>query len=57
MARVAAVEFEGIDPEQLDPGMRVQLGVGGIISHRPEIAAALGAVSEATTTAGRSRDA
>ncbi len=52
MARVAAVELEGIDPEQLEPGMRVQLGVGGIISHRPEIAAALGAVSEAINHSG-----
>ena len=52
MARVAAVEFEGIDPEQLEPAMRVQLGVGGIISHRPEIAAALGAVSEAINHSG-----
>ena len=52
MARVAAVVFEGIDPEQLEPAMRVQLGVGGIISQRPEIAAALGAVSEAINHSG-----
>jgi len=32
--------------------MRVQLGVGGIIAHRPDIAAALGAVSEAINHSG-----
>jgi AhpD family alkylhydroperoxidase len=52
MARIAAVDLGPIDPAQLDQGMRVQLGVGGIIAHRPDIAAALGAVSEAINHRG-----
>ena len=46
MARIQPVDL-GVDPADLDRPMRVQLGVGGIISHRPEIAAGLGAVTEA----------
>jgi AhpD family alkylhydroperoxidase len=46
MARIRPVDL-GVDPADLDQAMRVQLGVGGIISHRPEIAAGLGAVTEA----------
>ena len=46
MARIRPVDL-GVDPADLDQGMRVQLGVGGIISHRPEIAAGLGAVTDA----------
>jgi AhpD family alkylhydroperoxidase len=47
MARITPIEIEGIDPEQLDQANRVQLGVGGICAHRPEIAAGFGAVTEA----------
>ena len=46
MARIQPVDL-GVDPADLDQAMRVQMGVGGIIAHRPEIAAGLGAVSEA----------
>jgi AhpD family alkylhydroperoxidase len=46
MARIRPVDL-GVDAAALDQGMRVQVGVGGIIAHRPEIAAGLGAVSDA----------
>ncbi len=39
-------------PPSLDQAMRVQVRVGGIIAHRPEIAAGLGAVSEAINHRG-----
>ena len=51
MARIRPVDL-GVDPADLDQGTRVQLGVGGIIAHRPEIAAGLGAVSEAINHSG-----
>jgi alkylhydroperoxidase family enzyme len=50
-ARIRRVDL-GVEPADLDPGMRVQLGVGGIIAHRPDIAAALGAVTEAINHGG-----
>ena len=46
MARIRPVDL-GVDTADLDPAKRAQLGVGGIISHRPEVAAGLGAVTEA----------
>jgi AhpD family alkylhydroperoxidase len=52
MARVEAVTIEGVDPAQLDQAMKVQLGVGRICAHRPEIAAAFGAVTEAINHSG-----
>jgi AhpD family alkylhydroperoxidase len=52
MARVEAVTIEGVDPAQLDQAMKVQIGVGGICAHRPEIAAAFGAVTEAINHSG-----
>jgi AhpD family alkylhydroperoxidase len=52
MARIAAVEIPGIDPGGLDQAQRVQLGVGGIIAHRPEIATALGSVTDAINHQG-----
>jgi len=51
MARIQPVDL-GVDPDDLDRAMRVQLGVGGIISHRPEIAAGLGAVTDAINHSG-----
>jgi len=51
MARIQPVDL-GVDPDDLDQAMRVQLGVGGIISHRPEIAAGLGAVTDAINHSG-----
>jgi AhpD family alkylhydroperoxidase len=51
MARIRPVDL-GVEPADLDPGTRVQLGVGGIIAHRPDIAAALGAVTEAINHRG-----
>jgi AhpD family alkylhydroperoxidase len=51
MARIQPVDL-GVDPTEVDQAMRVQLGVGGIIAHRPDIAAALGAVSEAINHSG-----
>jgi AhpD family alkylhydroperoxidase len=47
MARIAPVGIPGVDVDNLDQAQRVQLGVGGIIAHRPEIAAALGAATDA----------
>ena len=51
MARIQPVDL-GVDPADLDQGTRVQLGVGAIISHRPEIAAGLGAVTDAINHRG-----
>jgi AhpD family alkylhydroperoxidase len=51
MARITPVDL-GVDPADVDRPMRVQMGVGGIIAHRPEIAAALGAVTEAINHQG-----
>jgi AhpD family alkylhydroperoxidase len=51
MARIRPVDL-GVDPADLDQAMRVQLGVGGIIAHRPDIAAGLGAVSDAINHQG-----
>lgn len=51
MARIQPVDL-GVDPADVDQGMRVQLGVGGIIAHRPDIAAGLGAVTEAINHQG-----
>jgi AhpD family alkylhydroperoxidase len=47
MARIAPVGIPGVDVDNLDQAQRVQLGVGGIIAHWPEIAAALGAATDA----------
>jgi AhpD family alkylhydroperoxidase len=52
MARIKAVEIPGVDPATLDQGSRVQLGVGAIGAHRPEILAAYGSVTEAIHTSG-----
>src|SRR5439155_7593610 len=46
MARIQPVDL-GVDAADLDQATRVQLGVGGIIAHRAEIAAGFGAVSDA----------
>jgi AhpD family alkylhydroperoxidase len=46
MARIQPVDL-GVDADDVDQAMRVQLGVGGIIAHRPEIAAGFGAVTDA----------
>ena len=43
MARIQPVDL-GVDPADLDQPMRVQLGVGGIIAHRPDIASAHGSL-------------
>jgi AhpD family alkylhydroperoxidase len=51
MARIHPVDL-GVDAAELDQAMRVQLGVGGIISHRPEIAAGFGAVTDAINQNG-----
>jgi AhpD family alkylhydroperoxidase len=47
MARIAPVELPGIDTGDLDQAQRVQLGVAGILAHRPDFAAALGPISDA----------
>jgi AhpD family alkylhydroperoxidase len=52
MARIQAVELPGVDPAALDQGMRVQVGVGGIAAHRPEILAGFAAVTDAIETSG-----
>ncbi len=51
MARIQPVDL-GVDPADVDQATRVQLGVGGIIAHRPDIATALGAVTEAINHSG-----
>ena len=56
MARIAPVEIPGIDVDDLDQAQRVQLGVGGILAHRPDFAAALGPIrATRSTTAARCR--
>ena len=52
MARVEAVEFPGVDVEALDQATRVNLQIGGILAQLPEMAAALGAFSEAVVHSG-----
>ncbi len=52
MARIRAVGIPGVDPAQLDQGSRVQLGVGAIGAHRPEILAGFGTVTEAIHGSG-----
>ena len=52
MARIRPVVLEGVDHAQLDQSMRVQVGVGAVIAHRPEIAARLGAVADAINHEG-----
>jgi AhpD family alkylhydroperoxidase len=52
MARVKAAEIPGVDVESLDQASRVNMGVGGILAQRPEIAAALGAFSDAVIHSG-----
>jgi AhpD family alkylhydroperoxidase len=52
MARIAPVEMPGIDTGDLDQAQRVQVGVGGIIMHRPDIATALGSVTDAINHRG-----
>jgi AhpD family alkylhydroperoxidase len=52
MARITPVEIPGIDVAALDRPQRVQLGVAGILAHRPEISAALGPLSDAINHRG-----
>jgi AhpD family alkylhydroperoxidase len=52
MARIAPADIPGIDTEHLDRAQRVQLGVAGILMHRPDFAGALGSVSEAINHGG-----
>jgi AhpD family alkylhydroperoxidase len=52
MARVQAAEIPGVDLESLDQATRVNLGVGGIMARRPEMASALGAFSDAVIHSG-----
>jgi AhpD family alkylhydroperoxidase len=52
MARVKAAEIPGVDLESLDQATRVNLGVGGIMARRPEMASALGAFSDAVIHSG-----
>ena len=52
MARIAPVELPGIDTKDLDQAQRVQLGVAGILAHRPDFAAALGPISDAINHRG-----
>jgi AhpD family alkylhydroperoxidase len=52
MARVHAAEIPGVDLESLDQATRVNLGVGGIMALRPEMASALGAFSDAVIHSG-----
>ena len=52
MARITPIEIPGVDVDSLDPPQRVQLGVAGILMHRPEIAAALGPLSDAINHQG-----
>ena len=52
MARIRQVEIDGVDVDRLDQSARVQVGVGGVIGHRPEIAAALASVADAINHSG-----
>src|SRR5204862_6451769 len=52
MARITRIEIPGIDVEDLDQAHRVQLGVGGILAHRPDFAAALGPITDAINHRG-----
>jgi AhpD family alkylhydroperoxidase len=52
MARIRPVEQQGLDRSQLDQSMRVQLGVGAIAAHRPEISAGFAAVADAINHSG-----
>jgi AhpD family alkylhydroperoxidase len=52
MARLKAVEIPGVDVRSLDQAARVNVGVGGIMAQRPEMAAALATFSEAVIHSG-----
>jgi AhpD family alkylhydroperoxidase len=52
MARVKAAEIPGVDVGSLDQAARVNIGVGGIMAQRPEMAAALASFSEAVVHSG-----
>jgi AhpD family alkylhydroperoxidase len=52
MARVKAAEIPGVDVGSLDQAARVNIGVGGIMAQRPEMAAALASLSEAVVHSG-----
>jgi AhpD family alkylhydroperoxidase len=52
MARILPVTQEQLDGSDLDQGTRVQLGVGGIAMHRPEISASVAAVADAINHRG-----
>jgi AhpD family alkylhydroperoxidase len=52
MARVEAAEIPGVDLESLDQATRVNMGVGGIMAQRPEMASALAAFSDAVIHSG-----
>jgi AhpD family alkylhydroperoxidase len=52
MARIRPIEIPGVDVAELDQPQRVQLGVAGILAHRPEISAALAPLSEAINHRG-----
>jgi AhpD family alkylhydroperoxidase len=52
MARIQPVEIAGVERSSLDQPDRVQLGVGAIAMHRPEISAAFASVREALLTKG-----
>jgi AhpD family alkylhydroperoxidase len=47
MARITPIEIPGVDVDALDRPQRVQLGVAGILAHRPEISTALAPLSDA----------
>ena len=51
MARIASALPEGVGAE-LEGGDRVNLDVGGILQHRPEVSAALGGVTAALLSSG-----
>jgi AhpD family alkylhydroperoxidase len=52
MSRIQSALPPGEDFAALDQSTRVQLGVGGIMAHRPEIAQGLGAFTEAINHSG-----
>ncbi len=52
MARIAPIEIPGVDVDDLDQAHRVQLGVAGILAHRPDFAAALGPITDAINHRG-----
>ncbi len=52
MARVRAAEIPGVDVGASDQATRVNMGVGGILAQRPEMASALGTFSDAVIHSG-----